>query len=559
MPSMRAIRLRPLVHGLLLATIVGIAGCFGGDGGDDSKDITIATGPDLAIVMTHVGNFTAGVNGAFTLTVSNVGAEPTAAAITVTDNVPAGLTVVAASGTGWNCSATVGQNVSCSHPGPLASGVSLPAITLTVNPSTTVGSPFNNSASVSTGGDGNTANNTASDVVTVNPGAPFDVMILKTHVGNFTVGVNGAFTLTVTNVGGTPTFGTITVADNVPAELTVVSAGGTGWNCSAIAGQNVSCSHSERLFPAASLPALTLTVIPNTATGSPFSNTASVSAAGDSNAGNNTAIDAVTVGAGGGGGPDLMIVKSHLTNFVVGVNGVYTFRVSNVGSAATSAAISITDMLQTGLAFVSASSTDASWDCSASAGVNVSCSRPGPLAVGASLANLDLTVSVGAPAVGTFNNVASVATAGDTNVGNNSSVDQTTVTVLPQPDLAIGKSHTGNFVVGTVGMYTIRVRNAGSAATTGAISVTDTLQTGLSFVSGTGTNWLCSAAGQTVTCNYQMPPATPPNPGEMLPDITLTVNVGMAAQGVFNNVAEVATPGDNNPANNTAVDLTVVP
>ena len=70
---------------------------------------------------------------------------------------------------------------------------------------------------------------------------------------------------------------------------------------------------------------------------------------------------------------------------------------------------------------------------------------------------------------------------------------------------------------------------------------------------------MCSAAGQTVTCNYQMPPATPPNPGEMLPDITLTVNVGMAAQGVFNNVAEVATPGDNNPANNTAVDLTVVP
>jgi uncharacterized repeat protein (TIGR01451 family) len=252
-------------------------------------------------------------------------------------------------------------------------------------------------------------------------------------------------------------------------------------------------------------------------------------------------------------------VKSHLTNFVVGVDGVYTFRVSNVGSAPTSAAINITDTLQTGLAFVSAASSDGNWDCSLSAGVNVSCSRPGPLAVGASLANLNLTVSVGAPAVGTFNNVASVATAGDTNVGNNSSVDETTVTVLPQPDLAIGKSHTGNFVVGTVGTYTIRVRNAGSAATTGAITVTDTLQTGLSFVSGTGTNWLCSAAGQTVTCNYQMPPATPPNPGEMLPDITLTVNVGMAAQGVFNNVAEVATPGDNNPANNTAVDLTIVP
>ena len=35
----------------------------------------------------------------------------------------------------------------------------------------------------------------------------------------------------------------------------------------------------------------------------------------------------------------------------------------------------------------------------------------------------------------------------------------------------------------------------------------------------------------------QMPPATPPNPGEVLPDITLAVNVGANARGVFNNVA----------------------
>jgi len=35
----------------------------------------------------------------------------------------------------------------------------------------------------------------------------------------------------------------------------------------------------------------------------------------------------------------------------------------------------------------------------------------------------------------------------------------------------------------------------------------------------------------------QMPPATPPNPGEVLPDITLAVNVGANAHGVFDNVA----------------------
>ena len=133
-----------------------------------------------------------------------------------------------------------------------------------------------------------------------------------------------------------------------------------------------------------------------------------------------------------------------------------------------------------------------------------------------------------------------------------------TPTATAQPDLAITKFHTGTFTVGNVETYTIRVRNAGSAATTGAITVTDSLQSGLTLVSATGTNWMCSAAGQTVTCSYQIPPATAPNPGEVLPDITLAVSVGAAAHGVFNNVAVVATPGDNNPANDTAVDPTIV-
>ena len=56
----------------------------------------------------------------------------------------------------------------------------------------------------------------------------------------------------------------------------------------------------------------------------------------------------------------------------------------------------------------------------------------------------------------------------------------------------------------------------------------------------------------------QMPPATPPNPGEVLPDITLAVNVGANAHGVFDNVASVSTPGDTNPANDTAIDQTIV-
>src|SRR5205085_3889921 len=64
---------------------------------------------------------------------------------------------------------------------------------------------------------------------------------------------------------------------------------------------------------------------------------------------------------------------------------------------------------------------------------------------------------------------------------------------LNTPDLAIDKSHNGNFTVGTNGTYTLTVTDVSTCSTTGMLTVTDTLPAGLSFVSGTGTGWNCSA------------------------------------------------------------------
>lgn len=523
----------------------------------DSVIVTLGGAPDLIVTKTHTGNFLEGSAGTFTITVTNIGTGPTTAPITVTDTLVAQLAFVSASGTGWDCSASAGQNVSCTHPGPVAQGNSLPPITVTVNPPVGAAGAYNNTATVTTTDDSNNGNNTGSDTVVVDATPTPDLAIAKTHVGNFTVGVNNSFTLTVRNTGSGPTTAAIVVTDTLPAGLTFVSVSGTGWDCSLTVAPNVSCTHPGPVAAGGALPDLTLTVTPTVATPPAILNTANVATTGDTNNANDSSTDTVTVAPAPG--PDLTIVKSHLSNFVVGVNGVYTFRVSNVGSVATTAAITVTDALQTGLAYVSGSSADSNWDCTGSSGVNVTCTHPGPLAAGASLADLNLTVSVGAAAIGTFNNVAAVATTGDTNSGNDTSTDSTTVTATPQPDLAISKSHTGTFAIGTVGTYTITVRNVGSQATTGAITVTDTLQTGLTYVSASGANWLCNAVGQTVTCDYQMPPAAPPNSGETLPDITVTVNVGIAALGVFNNVAIVSTTGDTNPANDTATDRTIVP
>ena len=132
-----------------------------------------------------------------------------------------------------------------------------------------------NTATVSAGGDVNSSNNSASDPTTII--AVADLTLAKTHTGSFPQGQIGAtYTLTVSNIGGGPTSGPVTVNDTVPAGLTPTAAAGAGWVCS-IAGQAVSCTRADALNAGASYPAITLTV--NVAPAAPpsLTNTATVS------------------------------------------------------------------------------------------------------------------------------------------------------------------------------------------------------------------------------------------------------------------------------------------
>ena len=128
----------------------------------------------------------------------------------------------------------------------------------------------------------------------------------------------------------------------------------------------------------------------------------------------------------------------------------------------------------------------------------------------------------------------------------------------PSVDLGITKTHVGNFSAGTNGVYTLRVSNGtgvGLEQEDNIITVTDTLPTGFSYVSGTGTGWSCSAAAQVVTCNHPPPLAM----GATLPDLSLTVLPGQAAAPSKTNTAVVSSASlDFNTANDTATDLTNV-
>jgi hypothetical protein len=114
----------------------------------------------LGIAASHTGNLIQGLAGAYSVIVTNeTGAPATTGIVTVTETVPAGLTLAAMGGARWAC----GGN-SCTRADALAGGASYPAITVTVNVAVNAAPPLINSVSLSGGG---SAGSSANDSTTV--------------------------------------------------------------------------------------------------------------------------------------------------------------------------------------------------------------------------------------------------------------------------------------------------------------------------------------------------------------------------------------------------------
>ena len=166
--------------------------------------------------------------------------------------------------------------------------------------------------------------------------------------------------------------------------------------------------------------------------------------------------------------------------FTVDQPGVYTLAVTNRGTGATIGAITVTDSLPQGLAFVSGTGTG--WTCSA-AGLVVTCTNPGPLAAGDS-SLIALTVNVGFAAFPQVTNGAVVATPGDTSAADNFALDAPTQ-VVAVAALAVEKEASRTEVeIGDQLEYTIRIRNTGLSPAPD-VTVDDRLPAGFSYVTGT--------------------------------------------------------------------------
>ncbi len=534
-----------------------------GDGVDESGAAGNADGPyagpaataqtridsaDLEVVKTHTDPVVAGSEAMWQVEVNNNGVDAAVGPFTVADTLPAGVSLVSATGEGWSC-AVDGSEIECTRLAAaesLASGDSLPVIAVLVDvpADTASGTELTNTASV----EGRTYdpepdNDTDSDTATVSTEA--DLAVTKAHALDPVAGDRVTWTVDVVNDGPSVGAPDTVVTDTLPDDVAFVSATGDGWSCGA-AGQVVTCTRTTTL-PLGAAPQITVVAdVDSGATGT-IVNTAEVSGGTlDPDLSNNTDADPTTLVTSA----DLSIEKTHRGPFVAGAEGIYDLVVSNAGPSDAAPTVRITDTLPGGLTYAGSTDLEGAWACSAD-GQDLTCDLGGGLAAGEQASvrvRVDIDEDQGTDPITNTAEVASPTP--DPNLSNNTDDDDTGVDALV--DLRMTKSHDGTAVAGETFPWTLLVTNAGPSSTPGTITVTDAVPEGTTYVSATGDGWDCTESDALVTCLREDALAS----GEDAPLITLTVRVlPSSGPGTIVNTADVSgSRPDPLPGNNTDVD-----
>lgn len=228
---------------------------------------------------------------------------------------------------------------------------------------------------------------------------------------------------------------------------------------------------------------------------------------------------------------DVSATQSAPTSLVHTQNGTWTITVANAGPDPATNVV-LTDNF-TGGTFVSAAPSQGT------------CAGTGPvtctLGTIASGGTATVTLTLNGNTVGNITNSASVtATETDPNAGNNSAA-ATTTPVTAASDLSIAVSGpTGTVNSGSAVAYVIAVTNNGPDAASGA-TVTDTLPSGTTMSSFSGTGWNCTGT-TTVTCTST---TAVPNGGSFP---TLTINSTAPATTPATNSVSVTPAGSTDLA-----------
>ncbi|MBC7434435.1 MAG: DUF11 domain-containing protein [Bdellovibrionales bacterium] len=410
-------------------------------------------GPNLTLGKSDgVTSVTAGNTTTYTFTVFNSGIGATLGTLTVSDQLPTGLSVVpgALSVTGpnaasWSCNAANATDITCTSTSAVpGSGSSSFAVAARV--AAGGGPSLVNRAIVAGGGDTNkplyanaaagiaaaaacTANNTPAGCALDTDTVVAPNLSLTKSDGTTTIvqGATVSFSLVVTNGGTTPTSGTITVLDVLPTGLTYVGTTTVnGFSCSN-AAPTLTCTRATALAAGATAT-ISFTVSVDANAPSSVTNRARVGGGGDPSLLKSTPVAAsvtacadpvppatTSADANTGCAADtdsvqyvsLSLTKDDGQPFVsLGGTTDYVFVVSNIGSAASSGVINFRDVLPGTMTYVGAGTpfspaglNGVDWTCVRNSTTDVSCTSSVPIAAGSS-SSFILSANVGAAAAG---------------------------------------------------------------------------------------------------------------------------------------------------------------
>ena len=493
--------------------------------------------PKLSISKTATpAAFAVGQTGTYSIMVSNSGTSSTSAAITVSDSMPVGISIqLPVTASGWDCTASTAAQLSCTSSAVLLPGSNAQVINAQVAIANAVASPVQNTASVSGGGVTCDANCTST--ITTNVNAP-KLDVRKTLSAPFVVGVANSYVITATNNGQAATLaGTIT--DDVPVGLVLGSLPAA---CSA-SGQTVTCSVPAGLATGGTV-SFTIPVTPQaSASGSSVENTAIANP--------DTGDASCPAAAHCAGKTDNTVLAPQLTlakqasvgTFTVDVPASYTLTLTNTGTAATTAAATVSDTVPAGLV-INTASLDAACVPTPAGSQTLVCSVPAGLAVNASK-----VFSIGVTAQNSVNgqsvtNTATAAGGGDPLCAVGSAVADlparckpSTTTAVNAPQLTMTKSASvASFSVGVAASYVLTVRNTGTAATSGSMTVTDVVPSSMTLGAMPAG---CTATDQQVSCTTTQSLAIDASIG-----FTIPVTPTAAASPSVSNTASVMGGGD---------------
>jgi uncharacterized repeat protein (TIGR01451 family) len=211
-------------------TALGALGVTAGASNTVSRDYPgVTCVPGLTISKSGTTSVSVGGGVSYTVTVGNSGTSATSGTITMTDQAPAGLTGVAASGTGWICSVNGSNLVTCTYTNAIPSGGAAPPITITGQAPVATCGTLHNVASVTGGGDSQTHTSSPSvDTTVVNCTGTLTVTKIVLgdpgNTGRFDLKIDGSTLAGAVGNGGTTGAVTVSAGAHTVSEAATSSA-----------------------------------------------------------------------------------------------------------------------------------------------------------------------------------------------------------------------------------------------------------------------------------------------------------------------------------------------